>query len=66
VDEEENGLLYEADSAHSLVAAVRRLFSDEGFREALAREARAATEERDWGSSTRALRGYYEQALGGR
>ena len=66
VDEEENGLLYEADSAHSLVAAVRRLFSDEGFREALAREARAAAEERDWGSSTRALRGYYEQALGGR
>ena len=66
VDEEENGLLYEADSAHSLVAAVRRLFSDEGFREALAREARAVAEERDWGSSTRALRGYYEQALGGR
>jgi glycosyltransferase involved in cell wall biosynthesis len=66
VDEEENGLLYEADSAHSLVAAVRRLFSDEGFREALAREARAAAEGRDWGSSTRALRGYYEQALGGR
>jgi glycosyltransferase involved in cell wall biosynthesis len=64
VDEEENGLIYEADSPPSLAAAVRRLFSDEGFRGALARGARAAAEERDWGSSTRALRGYYEQALG--
>ena len=63
VDEEENGLLYEADSAPSLVAAVRRLFSNEGFRAALARAARAAAEERDWGTSTGALRGYYEQAL---
>ncbi|MCA1848668.1 MAG: glycosyltransferase, partial [Actinobacteria bacterium] len=66
VDEEENGLLYEADSAPSLVAAVDRLFSDEGFRGALARAARAAAERRDWGSSTHALRGYYEQALGRR
>jgi glycosyltransferase involved in cell wall biosynthesis len=63
VSEGENGLLYEADSAPSLVAAVRRLFSDDGFREALARGARGAAEERDWGSSTRELRGYYEQAL---
>ena len=66
LDEEENGLLYEADSAPSLVAAVRRLFSDEGFRGSLERAARASAEERDWDSSTRALRGYYEQALGGR
>jgi glycosyltransferase involved in cell wall biosynthesis len=66
LDEEENGLLYEADSAPSLVAAVRRLFSDEGFRGTLGRAARASAEERDWDSSTRALRGYYEQALGGR
>ncbi|MCA1687949.1 MAG: glycosyltransferase family 1 protein [Actinobacteria bacterium] len=66
VDEGENGLLYEADSAPSLVAAVRKLFSDDGFHEALAHRARAKTEERDWGSSTRALRSYYEEALGGR
>ncbi|MDP8950443.1 MAG: glycosyltransferase family 1 protein [Actinomycetota bacterium] len=66
VSEGDNGLFYEADSAPALVAAVRRLFSDDGFREALARAARAAAEERDWGTSTRALRGYYEQALTGR
>jgi glycosyltransferase involved in cell wall biosynthesis len=66
VDEGVNGLLYEANSAPSLVAVIRRLFSDDGFREALARGARTATEGRDWGSSTRTLRGYYEQALGGR
>ena len=63
VEEGENGLLYEADSKPSLVAAVRRLFSDEGFRAALARAARSAAEGRDWGTSTGALRGYYEQAL---
>jgi glycosyltransferase involved in cell wall biosynthesis len=63
VSEEENGLLYEANSAPSLVSAVRRLFSDEGFRAGLARRARETAEERDWGSSTRTLRGYYEQAL---
>ena len=63
VEEGENGLLYEADSTPSLVAAVRRLFSDEGFRAALARAARSAAEERDWGTSTGALRGYYGQAL---
>ncbi len=59
----ENGLLYEADSAASLISAVRRLFSDEALRAALARGARAAALERDWGSATRALRGYYAQAL---
>jgi glycosyltransferase involved in cell wall biosynthesis len=63
VSDGENGMLYEAHSTASLVGAVRRLFSDEEFRAALARRARATAEERDWGSSTRALRGYYEQAL---
>jgi glycosyltransferase involved in cell wall biosynthesis len=63
VNEGENALLYEADSADSLVAAIRRLFSDDAFREALARGARATAEERDWESSTCTLRGYYEQAL---
>jgi glycosyltransferase involved in cell wall biosynthesis len=63
VSEEKNGLLYEANSGSSLVAAVRRLFSDDESREALARGARATAEERDWGSATCVLRGYYEQAL---
>jgi len=64
VSDEENGLLYEANSTPSLVSAVRRLFSDEGFRAALARQARETAEKRDWESSTYTLRGYYEQALG--
>ncbi len=62
VEEGKTGLLYE--SLADLIAAVRKVFSDDGFREALARGARAAAESRDWGSSTRTLRGYYEQALG--
>ncbi len=66
VSEGENGLFYEVGSREALVAAVRRLFSDDAFREALARGARAAAEERDWGASTRALRGYYKEALGRR
>jgi glycosyltransferase involved in cell wall biosynthesis len=65
VSEGENGLLYEADCAPSLVAAVGKLFCEDGFHEALARRARTAVEQRNWGSSTRALRGYYEKALGG-
>jgi glycosyltransferase involved in cell wall biosynthesis len=63
VSDEENGLLYEANSTPSLVSAVRRLFSEEGFRAGLARQARETAEKRDWGTSTRTLRGYYEQAL---
>jgi glycosyltransferase involved in cell wall biosynthesis len=65
VSEGENGLFYEAGSRGALAAAVRRLFSSDAYREALARGARAAAEERDWGASTRALRGYYEEALAG-
>ena len=66
VSDEENGLLYEADSTPSLVSAVRRLFSDEGFRASLARRARETAEKRDWESSSRTLRGYYEEAMGRR
>ncbi len=66
VSDEENGLLYEANSTPSLVSAVRRLFSDEGFRAALARRARETAEKRDWESSTHTLRGYYEEAMGRR
>jgi glycosyltransferase involved in cell wall biosynthesis len=66
VSDEENGLLYEANSTPSLVSAVRRLFSDEGFSAALARRGRETAEKRDWESSTRTLRGYYEEAMGRR
>lgn len=63
VSEGESGLFYEPSSPATLVAAVRRLCSDDDLREALARGARAAAEKRDWGASTRVLRGYYEEAL---
>jgi glycosyltransferase involved in cell wall biosynthesis len=66
VSDEETGLLYEANSKPSLISAVRRLFSDEGFRAALARRARKTAEKRDWESSTHTLRGYYEEAMGRR
>jgi glycosyltransferase involved in cell wall biosynthesis len=59
-----NGLLYEPGSTVSLVAAVRKLFSDEGLRSSLARRARAAAEDRGWEHSTRKLRGYYQMAVG--
>ncbi len=65
VGEGENGLFYEANSTKALVAAVRRLLSDDSLREALARGARAAAEERGWEASTCVLRGYYEEALKG-
>ena len=65
VTHEEDGLLYEKDSVPSLVAAVRRVLSDDAFRGILSRGARGAAERRDWASSTRALRRYYEEALEG-
>jgi glycosyltransferase involved in cell wall biosynthesis len=65
VSEGENGLFYEANSSQALVAAVRRLLSDDSLREALGRGARAAVGERDWEASTCVLRGYYEEALEG-
>jgi glycosyltransferase involved in cell wall biosynthesis len=63
VDEGETGLLYESGSDASLVAAVRKVVSDDGLRARMGRNARASAERRDWGTSTRTLRGYYEQAL---
>ncbi|MDQ3862928.1 MAG: glycosyltransferase family 1 protein [Actinomycetota bacterium] len=62
VSEGETGLLYDSDAA--LVAAVRKIVSDDGLRSQMGRNARAAAVRRDWGSSTRTLRQYYEQALG--
>lgn len=66
VDEGETGLLYDPDSDAALVAAVRKIVSDDGLRARMGRNARAAAERRDWGSATRTLRGYYEQAMGER
>ena len=66
VDEGETGLLYDPGSDAALVAAVRKIVADDGMRARMGRNSRAAAERRDWGSSTRTLRGYYKQALGER
>lgn len=64
VDDGETGLLYDPHSDASFVAAVEKLVSDDGLRARLGKGARAAAERRDWRSSTRTLRGYYELATG--
>jgi glycosyltransferase involved in cell wall biosynthesis len=66
VSDGETGLLYDPHSDADLVAAVRKLVSDDGLRAEMGRKARAAAEGRDWESSTRTLHGYYEQAMGER
>jgi glycosyltransferase involved in cell wall biosynthesis len=66
VDEGGTGILYDPGSDAALVAAVRKIVSDDGLRARMGRNARASAERRDWGTSTRTLRGYYEQALGER
>ena len=66
VDDGETGLLYDPDSDAALIAAVRKISSDDGLRTRMGHNARAAAERRDWGSATRTLRGYYEQVLGER
>jgi glycosyltransferase involved in cell wall biosynthesis len=43
---------------------VEKIVSDDELRHRMSRSARAAAERRDWRSSTRTLRGYYETALG--
>ncbi|MBA2510026.1 MAG: glycosyltransferase family 1 protein [Rubrobacteraceae bacterium] len=62
VDDGRSGLLYEAGCARSLVGSVRRLVAEPGTREAMGKVGRAAAERRDWGTSARALRRYYEGA----
>lgn len=59
----ESGLLYEAGSREGLVSAVRRVLEDSGLREKLSTGARAAAERRSWESASRALRGYYREAI---
>jgi glycosyltransferase involved in cell wall biosynthesis len=66
VEEGETGLLYDPGSDAAIVASVRKIVSDDGLRMKMGRNARASAERRDWGTSTRALRGFYEQALGER
>jgi glycosyltransferase involved in cell wall biosynthesis len=64
VDDGETGLLYDPTSEASLVSAVEKLVSDDGLRALMGKGARKAAERRDWRSSTRTLRGYYETAIG--
>ena len=59
----ENGLLYEPGRNDALVSAVAKVLSDDALRGRLARGAREAALQRDWASSVRALRAYYEEAL---
>src|SRR5215212_11078564 len=63
VDEGETGLLYEPGSDAALVAAVRKIVADDSMRARMGRNARASAKRRDWGTSTRTLRGYYERAM---
>lgn len=63
VSQGETGLLYEAGSTDSLVAAARELLGNDERLQAMSREARAVAETRDWEHSTRVLRGYYEEAM---
>jgi glycosyltransferase involved in cell wall biosynthesis len=64
VSDGESGILFDPGSDASLVAAAKKLVSDDGLRVRMGQSARASAERRDWKSSTRALRGYYEQAVG--
>jgi glycosyltransferase involved in cell wall biosynthesis len=66
VDEGQTGLLYSPGSDAALAEAVRKIASDAGLRARMGRNARASAQRRDWGTSSRTLRGYYEQALGKR
>jgi glycosyltransferase involved in cell wall biosynthesis len=66
VSEGETGVLYDPDSDASLVTAVREIVWEDGLRARMGRNARVAAQRRDWASSTRTLRGYYEQVLGER
>jgi glycosyltransferase involved in cell wall biosynthesis len=65
VTDGETGLLYDPGSEESLVAAARELALNHGLRERMGRNARTAAEGRDWASSTRTLRGYYEAVAQG-
>lgn len=63
VTEGVDGLLYEPGDDGSLVSSVERMFSEAGLRERLSRGARTSAQSRDWATSTKTLRGCYEEAL---
>lgn len=62
VTDGEDGFLYDPEGKTSLVSTVKKVF--DGNLDRLAAGARKSAERRDWASSTRALRSYYEEALG--
>ncbi|MBA2693284.1 MAG: glycosyltransferase family 1 protein [Rubrobacter sp.] len=64
VTEGVDGFLYEPKDDGDFVRVVRRVFSEDCLRERLSAGARESAEGRDWWSSTRALKGYYEEAVG--
>lgn len=66
VEDGVDGTLYDPDDDADLLAAVRRIFEEEGLRERFSKEARKSAEKRDWASSTRTLKGYYEEAVSAR
>jgi glycosyltransferase involved in cell wall biosynthesis len=63
VSEGENGLFYEPGSGAALADAIEEISSSEEYLRRMSLGARAAAESRTWESSTRTLRGYYEQAI---
>lgn len=60
---ESAGVLYNADDAASLLAAVRRLRDEPGLAERLAAGSRRAGAQHGWEAPTRQLVGYYTEAL---
>lgn len=64
VTDGEDGFLYKPDDDGDLIKIVRRIFEDEGLRGKLSAGARRSAKSRDWASSARTLRGYYEEVVG--
>lgn len=63
VSDGESGILYHPNSNGGLASAAAHVLSDDGLRYRLGLGAREAAVTRDWASSARTLRGYYEEAL---
>ncbi len=66
VENNVNGLMYEAGNSDSLISAVNQLRDDSELRRRLSAGARATALTRGWDKATYALRGYYEKALASR
>jgi glycosyltransferase involved in cell wall biosynthesis len=63
VSDGESGLLYDPKSNGDLASTAAKVLEDGGLRAQLALGAREAALTRNWASSARTLRGYYEEAL---